>query len=144
MIALDLRTRAYRQTIGKQSPNEAEAVSKDPKWKDIHDKLWYYSSGPGHEVAYGVTPYANTRPYIVAGNMRGALPRFRPADAAGAVAFPRGSSRTVSDDRGGSVKGRSPGGRKAGRTPAHEKPARGPKPMRQRAARMKRGALKMP
>jgi hypothetical protein len=74
MIALDLRTRAYRQTTGKLSPNEAEAVSKDPKWKDIHDKLWYYSSGPGHEVAYGVTPYANTRPYIVAGNMRGALP----------------------------------------------------------------------
>ena len=74
MIALDLRTRAYRQTIGKLSPNEAEAVSKDPKWKNIHDKLWYYSSGPGHEVAYGVTPYANTRPYIVTGHMRGALP----------------------------------------------------------------------
>jgi hypothetical protein len=74
MIALDLRTRAYRQTIGKLTLEEAEAVSKDPKWRDIHDKLWYYSSGPGHEVAYGVTPYANTRPYIVAGNMRGALP----------------------------------------------------------------------
>ena len=74
MVSLDLRTRAYRQTTGKLSESEAEAVSMDPKLKDIRDKLWYYSSGPGHEVAYGVTPYADVRAYILAGNMRGALP----------------------------------------------------------------------
>ncbi len=74
MIALDLRTRAYAQTTGKLSESEAEAVAKDPKYKNFHDRLWYYTSGPGHEVKFGVTPYANVRPYIVSGNMRGDPP----------------------------------------------------------------------
>ena len=115
MIALDLRTRAYAQTTGKLERNKAEAVAKDPKYKNFHDRLWYYTSGPGHEVKFGVTPYANVRPYMVSGNMRGDPPPIPGAPKSReAQILPSAGRGPVSVHNPEGREGRAGGGEKGG------------------------------
>ena len=142
MIAIDLRTRVFAQTSGKLSESEAEAVSKDPKWKGIHDKLWYYSSGPGHEVKYGVSPYLVDRPYIVTrAHARQASANSRRPSETGSAAVADAGRRAGAVCGRASGGGAPPGGReKGGRTSQSRRGRRRWRLARRRGGPRSRGA----